>query len=32
MNIIEKVKAFLKKHFTGEVFYVNGSDTLPPLR
>lgn len=30
MNIIEKVKAFLKKHFTGEVFYVNGSDTLPP--
>ena len=30
MNIIEKVKAFLRKHFTGEVFYVNGSDTLPP--
>ena len=30
MNIIEIVKAFLKKHFTGEVFYVNGSDTLPP--
>ncbi|WP_024860611.1 RNA polymerase sporulation sigma factor SigE [Ruminococcus flavefaciens] len=30
MNIIEKVKALLKKHFTGEVFYVNGSDTLPP--
>ena len=30
MNIIERVKAFLKKHFTGEVFYVNGSDTLPP--
>ncbi len=30
MNIIEKVKSFLKKHFTGEVFYVNGSDTLPP--
>ena len=30
MNIIEKVRAFLKKHFTGEIFYVNGSDTLPP--
>ncbi len=30
MNIIEKVRAFLRKHFTGEVFYVNGSDTLPP--
>ena len=30
MNIIERVKAFLKKHFTGEIFYVNGSDTLPP--
>ena len=30
MNIIERVKAYLKKHFTGEVFYVNGSDTLPP--
>ncbi|SFW48890.1 RNA polymerase sporulation sigma factor SigE [Ruminococcus flavefaciens] len=30
MNIIERVKTFLKKHFTGEVFYVNGSDTLPP--
>ena len=30
MNIIEKVRAFLKKHFTGEIFYVNGSYTLPP--
>ena len=30
MNIIEKAKQFLKKHFTGRVFYVNGSDTLPP--
>lgn len=30
MNIIEKIRAFLKKHFTGEIFYVNGSDTLPP--
>jgi len=30
MNIIRKIKAYLKKHFTGEVFYVNGSDTLPP--
>ena len=24
MNIIERVKAFLKKHFTGEIFYGNG--------
>jgi len=30
MNIIEKVKSFLQKHLRGEVFYVNGSDTLPP--
>ncbi|MCR4796145.1 MULTISPECIES: RNA polymerase sporulation sigma factor SigE [Ruminococcus] len=30
MNIIEKVRIFLKKHFRGEIFYVNGSDTLPP--
>ena len=30
MNIIRMIKAYLKKHFTGEVFYVNGSDTLPP--
>jgi len=30
MNTIEKIRAFLKKHFTGEIFYVNGSDTLPP--
>ena len=30
MNIIERVRSFVKKHLTGEVFYVNGSDTLPP--
>ncbi len=30
MNIFEKIRAFLKKHLTGEVYYVNGSDTLPP--
>ena len=30
MNIIEKVRAFLQKLIRGEVFYVNGSDTLPP--
>lgn len=30
MTIIEKVRAFLQKHFKGEVFHVNGSDTLPP--
>lgn len=30
MNIIKKLKLYLKKHFTGEVYYVNGSDTLPP--
>ena len=30
MNIIEKIRAFLQKHFRGEVFYINGSDTLPP--
>lgn len=30
MNIIEKVRAFLQKYLKGEVFYVNGSDTLPP--
>ncbi|WP_028517424.1 RNA polymerase sporulation sigma factor SigE [Ruminococcus flavefaciens] len=30
MNIIEKIKAFLQKLTHGEVFYVNGSDTLPP--
>ncbi len=30
MNIIKKIKSFLKKRFTGEIYYVNGSDTLPP--
>ncbi|SEH39071.1 RNA polymerase sporulation-specific sigma factor [Ruminococcus flavefaciens] len=30
MNIIKKIRAFLQKHLQGEVFYVNGSDTLPP--
>lgn len=30
MNIIEKIKAFLRKRLGGEVYYVNGSDTLPP--
>ena len=30
MNIIKKIKAFLQKLMQGEVFYVNGSDTLPP--
>lgn len=30
MNIVEKIKSFLQKRFKGEVFYVNGSDTLPP--
>lgn len=30
MNIIRMIKAFLKRKLTGEVFYVNGSDTLPP--
>ena len=30
MNIIKKIRAFLQKHLQGEVFYINGSDTLPP--
>ena len=30
MNIIRIIREYLKKRFTGEVFYVNGSDTLPP--
>lgn len=30
MNIIGIIREYLKKRFTGEVFYVNGSDTLPP--
>lgn len=30
MNIIKKIRTFLQKHLQGEVFYVNGSDTLPP--
>ena len=30
MNIIEKLRALLKKCINGEVYYVNGSDTLPP--
>lgn len=30
MNIVEKIKSFLQKRFKGEIFYVNGSDTLPP--
>ena len=30
MNIIRIIRKYLKKRFTGEVFYVNGSDTLPP--
>lgn len=30
MNIIEKLRSLLKKCIGGEVYYVNGSDTLPP--
>jgi len=30
MNIIEKLRTLLKKCINGEVYYVNGSDTLPP--
>ena len=30
MNIISIISKYLKKRFTGEIFYVNGSDTLPP--
>ncbi len=30
MNIIRIIKEYLKKRFTCRVFYVNGSDTLPP--
>ena len=30
MNIISIIKKYLKIRFTGDVFYVNGSDTLPP--
>ena len=30
MNIIKKLKLYLQKRLSGEVFYVNGSDTLPP--
>lgn len=30
MNIIEKIISGIKKILTGNVYYVNGSDTLPP--
>lgn len=30
MNILQKLRMKLKKLFGGEVYYVNGSDTLPP--
>ena len=30
MNIIKVIKEYLKKRYTGDIFYVNGSDTLPP--
>lgn len=30
MNILQKLRLKLKKLFGGEVYYVNGSDTLPP--
>ena len=30
MNIIRIIREYLKKRFAGDVFYVNGSDTLPP--
>ncbi len=30
MNILISLKMLIKRLFTGKVFYVNGSDTLPP--
>ena len=30
MNILQKLKECIQRFFTGNVHYVNGSDTLPP--